>query len=162
MLARFLHGFVRPFHASKATSVHRHIGPFLLLPPLYFFLNRRIDLLVIIGERRRACDRATMEMHILPFVVPLVPYAALLALMGVRYSLSEKICNRIFSNLCKFSDLYEICKESQSKCKILFELVSSVIPCRRSFSNRSNLCLDHYFILFYHESSYLFISNNYE
>lgn len=87
MLARFLHGFVRPFHASKATSVHRHIGPFLLLPPLYFFLNRRIDLLVIIGERRRACDRATMEMHILPFVVPLVPYAALLALMGVRYSL---------------------------------------------------------------------------
>lgn len=103
----FLHGFVRPFHASKATSVHRHIGPFLLLPPLYFFffffLNRRIDLLVIIGERRRACDRATMEMHILPFVVPLVPYAALLALVGVRYSLSGKICNRIFSNLWKFS-----------------------------------------------------------
>lgn len=110
MLARFLHGFVRPFHASKATSVHRHIGPFLLLPPLYFFLNRRIDLLVIIGERRRPCDRATMEMHILPFVVPLVPYAALLALVGVRYSLSEKICN-IFSNLWKFSDhLYEIYK----------------------------------------------------
>lgn len=160
MLARFLHGFVRPFHASKATSVHRHIGPFLLLPPLYFFLNRRIDLLVIIGERRRACDRATMEMHILPFVVPLVPYAALLALMGVRYSLSEKICNRIFSNLCKFSGFV---RDLQSKCKILlYELVSSVIPCRRSFSNRSNLCLDHYFILFYHESSYLFISNNYE
>lgn len=111
-LARFRSSI--PRCSSKATSIHRHIGPFLLLPPLYFFLNRRIDLLVIIGERRRACDRATMEMHILPFVVPLVPYAALLALMGVRYSLSEKICNRIFSNLCKFSgfvrDLQRIAK----------------------------------------------------
>lgn len=76
---------------------------FFYFLPFVSFRTVAIHLLVIIGERRRACDRATMEMHILPFVVPLVPYAALLALVGVRYSLSEKICNRIFSNLCKFS-----------------------------------------------------------
>lgn len=60
---------------------------FFYFLPFVSFRTVAIHLLVIIGERRRACDRATMEMHILPFVVPLVPYAALLALVGVRYSL---------------------------------------------------------------------------
>lgn len=45
---------------------------------------------MIEGERRRARHRASMEMHVLPLVVPLVPHAALLALLGVRYALSAR------------------------------------------------------------------------
>lgn len=95
----FLHGSVRT-NASRRRASTDTSALLLLssLPPpsprrltLSFFPPpRRADLLVIVGERRRACDRASMEMHVLPFVVPLVPHAALLALVGVRYALPVK------------------------------------------------------------------------
>lgn len=44
-------------------------------------------LFVVEGERRRARDRASMEMYVLPLVVPLMPHAALLALLRMRHSL---------------------------------------------------------------------------
>ena len=92
----FLHGSVRSNASRQRTSTDTSALPLLPPPPppfltLSFSLPpRRVDLLVIVGERRRACDRASMEMHVLPFVVPLVPHAALLALVGVRYALPVK------------------------------------------------------------------------
>jgi len=44
--------------------------------------------LFVEGEWRRARHRASVDMHVLPFVVSLVPHATLLALLGVRYALS--------------------------------------------------------------------------
>jgi len=64
------------------------------------------DLFVIEGERGWARYRASMKMHVLPFVVPLVPHAALLALLGMRYALSE---DQIESTI-KCTRQYEISK----------------------------------------------------
>lgn len=47
------------------------------------------DLFVVERERRWTRHRASMKMHVLPFVVPLVPHAAFLTLLGMRYALSE-------------------------------------------------------------------------
>lgn len=80
----FLHGWFVP--RVEAMSVHRHIGP-SSTSPLYSFFLRHPDLLMTVGERRWPCEHASMEMHVLPFVVPLVPHAALLALVGMRYAL---------------------------------------------------------------------------
>jgi len=44
--------------------------------------------LFVEGKRRRARHRASVDMHVLPFVVSLVPHATLLALLGMRYALS--------------------------------------------------------------------------
>lgn len=67
------------------TSIHRERqqGRFLLA-----------DLLVVEGERGWARYCASMEMHVLPLVVPLVPHAALLALLGMRHALSANQTER--------------------------------------------------------------------
>ena len=74
---------------------------FFYFLPFVSFRTVAIHLLVIIGERRRACDRATMEMHILPFVVPLVPYAALRATPCLK-----KYAIVFFQIYRSFPDLY--------------------------------------------------------
>lgn len=119
-----MHGSVRSFHASRRRASTDTSA--LLLPPLVTF-PRPLDLLVIEGERRRACDRASMEMHVLPFVVPLVPHAALLALVGVSYALSAKHTNRHFFNPSKSSNFPSSSRQSDSgEFRILSDFLNKI------------------------------------
>jgi len=110
--------FVNSFALYREiTSIHRQRNRLLLA-----------DLFVIKGERGWARYRASMKMHVLPFVVPLVPHAALLALLGMRYALSEDQiestikCTRQYEISTKYYDIsfrqMRYCFPSAEKIKI--------------------------------------------